>query len=104
MFEYDPYKAKLNLEKHKVSFETAMEVFDDPYRLCVDVSKIEQNESREMTIGTVGGQEIILAVVHTDRSGIIRLISARKAQPREKREYEEHKKKIRTNPLVFSNT
>jgi uncharacterized protein len=93
MFEYDPKKNDMNIAKHGLSFETAKEVFSDPFRVITDVTQIGQGEVREMTIGMISLYEIIIAVVHTDRCGVTRLISARKAQPKEKRLYEETKQR-----------
>lgn len=91
-FEWDAMKAKSNLRKHQVSFETAARVFADPFALVVQ-DRIESGEWRWQTLGMVEGS-LLLLVAHTvdddqDGSEIIRIISARRADPREKKRYEE---------------
>jgi uncharacterized DUF497 family protein len=90
-FEWDEQKNRQNRRKHAVSFELAQEVFADPF--CLTVSDlIADGEERFWTIGAIE-DFIMLVVVHTvrDREGeeIIRIISARKATPRERVLYEE---------------
>jgi len=91
-FKWDEDKANTNLVKHGVSFETAVRVFSDPFQLT-EQSRIENGEYRWQTLGMVDGQ-MVLSVAHTvcgDDSGaeIIRIISARKADPKEGRRYEQ---------------
>lgn len=90
--EWDPAKAKINLRKHRVSFETAARVFADPFALT-EQDRIENGEQRWRTLGRVEGY-LLLLVVHTvhddeDDTEIIRLISARRADPKERKRYEE---------------
>ena len=81
-------KNAANRAKHGISFETSALVFDDPLRLSVpDPHEIE---TRWRTIGQVGGK--VLFVVHTlpgGEAGEARIISARRATPRERKVYEE---------------
>jgi len=89
VFEWDEYKAKSNLRKHKVSFEVAVQVFNDPSAVSIQ-DRIESNEERWKTIGKVNGVTI-LSVAHTvifDEMEIIRIISARRATYRERKHYE----------------
>lgn len=89
-FEWDEAKSKSNLRKHRVSFETAMLAFKDPSSLTEQDQEIG-GEVRWRTIGMVDGQ-LILFVAHTveeQKEEIVRIISARKATPTERREYEE---------------
>jgi len=90
-FEWDPAKAASNLRKHGVSFPTAPRVFSDPYAL-VEQDRIENGEERWQTIGIVDGV-VMLLVAHTVRQQngieVIRIISARRADRRERRRYEE---------------
>ena len=90
-FEWDPAKAASNLRKHGVSFQTAVRVFTDPYAL-VEQDLIENGEERWQTIGVVEGV-VMLMVAHTvDEEGdieVIRIISARRANRKERRRYEE---------------
>jgi hypothetical protein len=88
---WDPEKAKANLEKHKVSFELAVRALKDP--LCISVPDPYPNEDRWRTLGSPSADGIIvLYVVHTwpeDESKTGRIISARKAESHERRDYEE---------------
>jgi uncharacterized DUF497 family protein len=90
-FEWDPTKAANNLRKHGVSFQTAARVFADPYAL-VEQDRIENGEERWQTIGVVEGV-LMLMVAHAVREQgdieVIRIISARRANRRERRRYEE---------------
>jgi uncharacterized DUF497 family protein len=90
-FEWDATKAASNFRKHGVSFQTAARVFADPYAL-VEQDRIENGEERWQTIGVVEGV-LMLMVAHTVREQddieVIRIISARHANRRERRRYEE---------------
>ncbi len=93
-FEWDPEKAKNNLQKHGVSFEHALSVFRDPNALSIyDSDHSEGMEDRWITLGfaTTGG---LLVVHHTflsiDNYSIrIRIFSSRKATKHEKIQYSE---------------
>jgi uncharacterized protein len=89
-FEWDENKDRLNLSKHDVRFETATLVFDDPHAITVD--EFSDEELRWITVGAIG-PGAILFVVHTgfekDGEDVIRIISARAAEPRERKAYEE---------------
>jgi len=94
-FEWDEAKNLSNQRKHDgVSFEEAQQVFQDPLHVSVQ-DRVEGGEPRWQTIGAVQGF-LILVVAHTiaeeDADGgsveIIRIISARRATPRERRRYE----------------
>lgn len=90
-FIWDDEKSRRNLAKHKVSFETAKLVFDDP-RAVSRLDRIENGEERWQTLGLAGGI-VILLVAHTyreeDGEEVIRIISARKATARERTFYEQ---------------
>jgi uncharacterized DUF497 family protein len=90
-FEWDENKSRLNRKKHGVSFEIAKEVFADPFCLTIKDQTVE-GEERLWTIGRLESF-VILVVVHTtwDEQGeeVTRILSARKATPRERRFYEE---------------
>lgn len=90
-FAWDEQKSRRNLAKHGVSFETAKLVFDDP-RALSQLDRVKDGEERWQTLGLAAGI-LILLVVHTYReeSGeeILRIISARKATPRERTIYEQ---------------
>ena len=92
-FEWDEAKNLSNKRKHGVSFETASRVFADPFALS-EQDRIERGEPRWRTIGLIEGF-FVLVVAHTvletgdDETEIIRIISARRASPRERRRYED---------------
>lgn len=91
-FEWDPAKALSNLRKHGVAFDQAATVFLDALALTVYDTVNSRDEDRWFTPGfDANGQ--LLAVAHTHRAGEQtirpRIISARKATPRERRCYEE---------------
>jgi uncharacterized DUF497 family protein len=92
-FEWDPNKAKQNLNKHKVSFERGPEVFLDPFAISIFDDEHSLQEDRWITMGK-DRNEIILVVIHTfeqrevDQCNI-RLISVRKATKKEIKQYEE---------------
>ncbi|EBY6844667.1 BrnT family toxin [Salmonella enterica subsp. enterica serovar Saintpaul] len=89
-FEWDANKAKSNLRKHGVRFEDAVLVFDDPRHLSRQ-ERYKNGEYRWQTLGLVHGIVVIL-VAHSVRfeSGfeVIRIISARKADRKERNRYE----------------
>jgi uncharacterized DUF497 family protein len=93
-FVWDDAKARANLRKHRVSFETAARVFTDPHALTVQ-DRIEGGEYRWQTLGRVGGITLLL-VAHTleedpDGEEVIRIISARRAGPKERERYEQNR-------------
>ncbi|MGP8244937.1 MAG: BrnT family toxin [Bryobacteraceae bacterium] len=92
-FEWDEDKSRRNLAKHKVSFETARLAFDDPQvRSAKD--RVVEGEERWQTMGMVSGTVLLVAHTYRDEAGdeVIRLISARKAVARERREYAKSQK------------
>ena len=84
-FVWDPAKARGNRRKHGVDFSDAFEVFHDPRALTI--SDDFENEERFVTVGTDTLGRIV-TVVYTWRESTIRIISARKATARERRQYE----------------
>lgn len=85
-FVWDSRKAAANDRKHGVSFSEASTVLADPLSITIEDSAHSVEERRCVTIGTsVSGT--IVVVVHTDREDEIRIISARRAMPKEKRQY-----------------
>lgn len=90
-FEWDNTKAASNLRKHGVSFDDAIAAFTDPFAMMVQ-DRIEGLEQRWQTLGMVGGY-LVLLVAHTvgeddDGIEIIRIISARAADRKERKRYE----------------
>ena len=85
-FEWDEDKNQSNIKKHGVSFEQACAIFDG-FTLDFIDDRYDYGELREMSIGRVE-QVIYLAVIHTDRDGVRRIISARQASKKERKHYE----------------
>jgi uncharacterized DUF497 family protein len=86
-FVWDPAKAEANYRKHGIRFEDAVEVFLGPTVSFPD-ERLEYGEEREITIGLVGGMNIVV-VVHVERGEAVRIISARKAVRWERQLYEQ---------------
>lgn len=90
-FVWDEAKNGINRHKHKVSFEIAQLVFDDPFHVSRQ-DRTEAGEQRWQTIGLVHGV-VLLLVAHTyteaDGEEVVRIISARKADKTERRIYAE---------------
>lgn len=89
-FEWDFEKAQANLRKHRVCFEDAARIFLDPDRIETFDGREAYGEDRWKTIGLV--EPALLAVIYTVRGkdgDIIRLISARKADAYERKQYRE---------------
>lgn len=85
---WDPAKALINSAKHGVDFEEAATVFRDPLLLVQPDVEHSQEEERWIALGK-SFRQLLLVVVHTDNERTIRIISARKAEPRERRRYEQ---------------
>lgn len=86
-FEWDCQKATSNLRKHGVNFADATEVFYD--ELAITIQDSVSNEERLITIG-MDALARVLVVIYTWRGNRIRIISARKATPRERYSYESY--------------
>lgn len=88
-FEWDPAKAKANLDKHGVSFEEAMSVFYDEAAIEFYDDEHSEWEDRFLLLGLSSDVKLLL-VCHCYRSeeGVIRLISARKATENEAKHYQ----------------
>ena len=82
--EWDNNKVASNLIKHKIDFEDAKNIFLDPNRLERE-DKRDYNEPRIQVIGIVN--QVVLFVVYTKRNGRYRIISARRANKNERRQY-----------------
>jgi uncharacterized DUF497 family protein len=85
-FEWDPEKAQVNYQKHGVSFDEASSAFADPLHVVVEDPRHSEHEVRFVLFGRSEAGRL-LAVMHTERGQRIRLISARLANPRERRQY-----------------
>jgi len=88
IYEWDPKKAQANRRKHGVSFEEAASVFLDSRALTFGDPDHSDAEPREITIGiSTSGRVLFLS--HCERGDGIRIVSARKATPRERKQYAE---------------
>jgi uncharacterized DUF497 family protein len=86
-FEWDDAKAVGNLAAHGVSFEAASLAFDDAFAVVREDRRQNYGEDRFILLGMVDGR--LLAVSYTMRDARVRIISARLAEPRERRRYHE---------------
>ena len=87
--EFDPEKAEINFRAHKIKFQTASLVFNDPKRI-ERRDDSESNVSGEERWQTLGLVKKVLFVVYTERGEKTRIISARTADKAEKRSYYGH--------------
>ena len=92
IFEWDEAKALRNLRKHGVAFDDAVGVFSDPFAIMKQ-DRIEGGELRWQTLGRIEGR-LVLLVAHTmgetqDDTEVIRIISARRADRKERQRYED---------------
>ena len=85
-FEWDEAKRQANVRKHAIDFADVPQVFDG-LTLTVEDTRFEHDETRFVTLGLLRGRVVV--VVHTERSGRIRVISARKATRYETQAYYE---------------
>jgi uncharacterized protein len=81
-FEWDEAKNLLNRQKHGISFGEAATIFDGPVLSLEDDG--DPYEIRERSYGLLGGT-VVICVIHTDRGGVTRIISARKATKNERK-------------------
>lgn len=87
-FEWDDTKADANLRKHGVPFSEAMTIFGDPLSVTGYDPRHGDDEHRFLSMGnSVIGR--LLIVSHTDRGDVLRIISARIATRRERKDYED---------------
>lgn len=93
LFEWDEAKAKSNCRKHGIDFDDAIEVFYDP-NAVVEQDRDVDGELRWKTLGSIGGV-VLLLVAHTigeqGEDEVIRIISARHADRKERRRYEQNR-------------
>jgi len=94
-FEWDPVKERTNRRKHGISFAIAQLAFDDPDAFA-EQDRTEGGERRWQTLGLVD-DVLLLLVAHTvqgdDEDEIIRIISARRADRKERKRYEKERQK-----------
>ena len=87
-FDWDDSKAEANERKHGVTFTEATTVFTDPLSRTFFDPEHSEREDRFVTIG-VSTTGRTLVVAHAERGDTIRIINARKATRRERKDYEE---------------
>ena len=87
-FEWEPRKVTANLKKHGITFEEAKSVFYDEHAKLIDDPDHSDEEERFVLLGLSHTLRVLL-VCHCYRSegNIIRIISARKATPKESKDY-----------------
>lgn len=85
-FEWDRRKAAVNRRKHAIDFADATAVFEDETALTVPDAITAVDETRMLTLGR-DAMGRVLVVAYTRRISRIRLISARRAAPSERRQY-----------------
>ena len=92
-FDWDPVKAGANRKNHKVSFEQARDVFKDTMALDEPDDREDYGEERFNRIGMVEGQLLVVTyagwIDEDSGDDIIRIMSARPAERRERRRYHE---------------
>jgi uncharacterized DUF497 family protein len=88
-FEWDREKAASNEKKHRISFEEAATVFADPLAAIFHDEGHSKQEHREIIVGHSARNQLLL-VSFTERAEAIRIISARQATKKERRDYEEN--------------
>jgi len=93
IFEWDAKKARDNSRDHKVGFDEAKTIFNDPYLVTYSDEFHSDSEERHISIGYSTQNRILLAVhteyQETEETLIIRIISSRKVTPSERKFYEE---------------
>ena len=90
-YEWDENKNKLNQQKHGISFEEAKEVFKDALQISKLDHRFNHFEERWITVGATSKYKVLVVanLFFTDEGEeIIRIISARKANKKERESYE----------------
>jgi len=88
-FEWDENKNKSNLEKHGVDFNQAKEAFYDKDKIEITDNRKDYGEERKKIIGKA--MDLFLSVIYTMRGAAIRIISARAASRKERKDYNNNK-------------
>jgi hypothetical protein len=91
-FEWDDAKAMANQSKHGVTFEQAITAFDDPYALIAPDPGHSTREERRWLIGDADGGVLVVVFTIRGAGDVYRLISARPANRKERRGYEQSKR------------
>lgn len=92
-FSWDPGKESANQRKHGITFKLAITAFDDPFALIASDSKhSSRSEIREWLIGESDKEVLVVIFTKRVRGRVYRIISARRANRRERKRYEEYKR------------
>jgi hypothetical protein len=86
-FEWDPQKSRTNRFKHKIDFESAKSLWEDPDR--IEIRAPYPIENRYILVGKIGKQ--VWSAVYTLRGEAIRIISVRRSKKQEMKLYEQEK-------------
>ena len=91
IFEWDEKKNKTNIEKHGISFEEASSVFQDEESLIISDENHSQEEDRFILIGfSFKANLLVVCHCYREKDSIVRIISARKADRNERKQYLEN--------------
>ena len=94
IFEWDAKKANANIRKHRVPFDEAKTIFDDPLLVTYPDDFHSDHEDRYISIGFSAHNRILLAVhtevQETEETLVVRIISCRKTTSSERKYYEEN--------------
>jgi uncharacterized protein len=91
IFDWDEDKSNWTMNHRGIGFEEAKTVFRDPNSITIFDSLHSEQEDRFIDIG-ISDHRRLLVVVYTERNGKIRIISCRKAEPVEQRQYERYRR------------
>jgi uncharacterized protein len=87
-FEWDPRKSRANKAKHGVSFEEARSAFLDENARVIPDSEHSEEEERFILLGmSIGLRLLVVCHCYRESEQVIRIISARRADPAERRDY-----------------
>ena len=90
-FEWDKHKAAINIRKHHgISFDEASTVFDDSLAVIFDDEDHSIDEAREIIIGRSIRHRLVLVCFTEVAKDVIRILSARLATKKERKDYEEN--------------
>jgi uncharacterized DUF497 family protein len=87
-FEWDSAKDEANLFKHRLRLAFGRRVFDDLDHVVIPTIRLEDEEKRFKAVGMVGGK--FYTAVHVWRGDLVRIISVRRSNAREQRDYDRH--------------
>ena len=88
-FEWDDTKAAQNRRKHGITFQEAMTVFTDERALLIDDPDHSEDEDRFILLGLSSAlRTLVVCHCYRGREGVIRLISARRANTQERKRYQ----------------